>query len=54
MKRIGENTARHTIAMMRSIARERPISPFHLTAADEMEALLEEVLELREKLKEKE
>jgi hypothetical protein len=30
-----------------------PISPFHLNAADEMEKMLEELLELRKKLKEK-
>lgn len=54
MKQISESTAKRTIALMRSIARERPTSPFHLAAADEMEALLNEVLALREKLKEKE
>lgn len=47
MKRIRESAARLTIALMRSIARERPTSSFHLAAADEMEALLEEVLALR-------
>jgi len=32
---------------MRSMASHKPISPFHLMAADEMEQLLEEVLEYR-------
>jgi hypothetical protein len=38
--------------MMRSIASQLPISPFHLNAAREMEAMLEELLALRKKLKE--
>lgn len=46
---LGESTARHTIAMMRSMASHKPISPFHLMAADEMQMLLEEVLEYRRK-----
>jgi hypothetical protein len=46
---LGESTARQTIAMMRSIASHKPISPFHLMAADEMERLLNEVLEYRRK-----
>lgn len=50
--RIGEETARHVIKMMRSIASNLPISPFHLAAADDMESLLNEVLEYR-KLKKK-
>jgi hypothetical protein len=33
--------------MMRSMANHKPISPFHLMAADEMEQLLEEVLKYR-------
>jgi hypothetical protein len=33
--------------MMRSIASHKPISPFHLQAAKDMEQLLEEVLEYR-------
>lgn len=45
--RIGEETARHVIKMMRSIASNLPISPFHLAAADDMESLLNEVLEYR-------
>ena len=47
MKRLSESTARQTIAMMRSIASHKPITPFHLMAADEMERLLNEVLEYR-------
>jgi hypothetical protein len=47
MRRLSETTARQTIGMMRSIASHRPISPFHLAAADDMEQLLEEVLEYR-------
>ena len=46
-KPLSETTARQTIAMMRSIASHKPITPFHLMAADEMEQLLEEVLEYR-------
>ena len=47
MKKLSETTARQTIGMMRSIASHKPISPFHLMAADEMEKLLEEVLQYR-------
>jgi hypothetical protein len=47
MAKISERTARTTIGMMRSIASHKPISPFHLMAADEMERLLNEVLEYR-------
>ena len=47
MKPLSETTARTTIGMMRSIASHKPISPFHLMAADEMERLLNEVLEYR-------
>jgi hypothetical protein len=47
MKRLSETTARQTIGMMRSIASHKPITPFHLMAADEMEKLLEEVLQYR-------
>ena len=49
MKRLSESTARQTIAMMRSIASHKPITPFHLMAADEMERLLNEVIEYRRK-----
>ena len=47
MAKLSETTARQTIGMMRSIASHKPISPFHLMAADEMEKLLEEVLQYR-------
>jgi hypothetical protein len=47
MAKISESTARTTIGMMRSMASHKPISPFHLMAADEMERLLNEVLEYR-------
>jgi hypothetical protein len=47
MRPLSESTARTTIGMMRSIASHKPISPFHLMAADEMERLLNEVLEYR-------
>ena len=52
MRPLSESTARLTIGMMRSMASHKPISPFHLMAADEMEKLLEEVLKYR-KLEEK-
>lgn len=54
MKRVSEGAARRSIALMRSIANTRPISPFHLAVADEMEALLNELVKLRKELKEKE
>jgi len=47
MAKLSETTARTTIGMMRSIASNKPISPFHLQAAKEMEQLLEEVLKYR-------
>ena len=47
MRPLSETTARQTIAMMRSIASHKPITPFHLMAADQMEQLLEEVLKYR-------
>ena len=53
MKKVSERSIRLTIAMMRSIASNTPISPFHLEASKEMEAMLEELLALRKKLKEK-
>jgi hypothetical protein len=46
-KKVGEEAARHWINGMRSIASNIPISPFHLSAADDMESLLEEVLVYR-------
>jgi hypothetical protein len=51
MKKLSETTARTTIGMMRSMASHKPISPFHLMAADEMEQLLEEVLRYRKEKK---
>ena len=53
MRKVSENTIRTTIAMMRSIASHKPITPFHLMAADQMEKMLEELLELRTQTKEK-
>jgi hypothetical protein len=52
-RKVNQRTARLIIGMMRSIASHRPISPFHLEAADQMEKMLEELLELRKKVKEK-
>lgn len=49
MRKLSESTARQTIGMMRSIASHKPITPFHLMAADEMEQLLNEVMEYRRK-----
>jgi hypothetical protein len=51
MRKVSENTIRTTIAMMRSIASHKPITPFHLMAADQMEKMLEELLELRKQTK---
>ena len=47
MAKLSERTARLTIGMMRSMARCKPISPFHLNASHEMEQLLNEVMEYR-------
>ena len=52
-RKVSENAIRLTISMMRSIASQIPISPFHLAAADDMEKMLEELLELRKKIKER-
>ena len=49
MAKLSETTARTTIGMMRSIASNVPISPFHLQAAKDMEQLLNEVMEYRRK-----
>ena len=46
-RKVSEKTIRTDIAMMRSIANHKPISPFHLAVADEMEKMLEELLLLR-------
>jgi hypothetical protein len=53
MKKVSERNIRLTIAMMRSMANCKPISPFHIEASKEMEAMLEELLALRKQLKEK-
>ena len=53
MAKLSETTARTTIAMMRSIASHKPITPFHLMAADQMEKLLNEVLEYRKEKNER-
>jgi hypothetical protein len=45
--KVSEATARSTIQMMRTLANNAPISPFHNMAANEMESLLEEVLKYR-------
>lgn len=51
--KVSERNIRITIGMMRSMANHKPISPFHLEAAKDMEAMLEELLSLRKQLKEK-
>lgn len=51
--KVSERSARLTIAMMRSMANCKPISPFHLEASKEMEAMLKELLALRKQLKDK-
>jgi hypothetical protein len=53
MAKLSETTARTTITMMRSIASHKPITPFHLMAADQMEKLLNEVLEYRKEKNER-
>ena len=53
MAKLSETTARTTIAMMRSIASHKPITPFHLMAADQMEKLLNEALEYRKEKNER-
>ncbi len=50
-RKVSETTARSTITLMRTLANNKPISPFHLSAADEMEMLLNEVIRYREKEK---
>jgi hypothetical protein len=52
-KKISERNIRLAIAMMRSMASCKPVSPFHMEASKDMEAMLEEILALRKKLKEK-
>lgn len=52
-QKVSERNIRLVIGMMRSMASCVPISPFHLSAADDMEAMLKELLSLRKQLKEK-
>ena len=52
-RKVSEQSIRHWITGRRSIANQKPISPFHLAAADDMEKMLEELLELRKQVKEK-
>jgi len=47
MRKLSATTAKTTIGMMRSIASHKPITPFHLMAADQMEQLLNEVVAYR-------
>jgi hypothetical protein len=44
---VSERSIRTTIGMMRTLASNIPISPFHLHAADQMERMLEELINLR-------
>ena len=46
-QKVSERSARVTIGMMRSLARNIPVSPFHLHAADQMERMLDELIRLR-------
>ena len=48
-QKVSERSARVTIGMMRSLARNIPINPFHLHAADQMERMLDELLQLRKR-----
>jgi hypothetical protein len=48
-KPVSERSIRVTIGIMRSLARNIPISPFHLHAADQMERMLDELIRLRKK-----
>ena len=47
---VSERSIRTTIGMMRTLASNIPISPFHLHAADQMERMLDELIRLRKKL----
>jgi hypothetical protein len=46
-QKVSERSIRTTIGMMRTLARNIPVSPFHLHAADQMERMLEELINLR-------
>ena len=48
-QKVSERSVRVTIGMMRTLARNIPISPFHLAAADQMERMLDELIRLRKK-----
>ena len=48
-QKVSERSVRVTIGMMRTLARNIPISPFHLHAADQMERMFDELLRLRKK-----
>ena len=48
-EKVSERSVRVTIGMTRSLARNIPISPFHLHAADQKERMLDELLRLRKK-----
>lgn len=47
--KVSERTVRNTIARVKVFAREIPINPTLLKAADEMERMLTELIELRRK-----
>ena len=44
---VSERSIRTTIGMMRTLANNIPVSPFHLHAADQMERMLDELIRLR-------
>jgi hypothetical protein len=46
-REVSERSVRVTIGMMRTLANKIPISPFHLHAADQMERMLGELINLR-------
>ena len=46
---VSERSIRTTIGMMRTLANNIPISPFHIHAADQMERMLDELIRLRKK-----
>jgi hypothetical protein len=48
-QKVSERSVQVTIGMMRTLANNIPISPFHLHAADQMERMLDELLRLRKK-----
>ena len=48
-QKVSERSVRVTIGMMRTLASNIPISPFHLHAADQMERMLDELLRLRKR-----